>query len=80
MPANFEHRYGVNVQSFVRGSWIEYLAEDESAIVTELVKLGWASSRRNRRIASWTTSSQRWWALRGSNPRPSDYESPALTD
>ena len=22
----------------------------------------------------------RWWALRGSNPRPSDYESPALTD
>ena len=23
---------------------------------------------------------QRWWALRGSNPRPSDYESPALTD
>lgn len=21
-----------------------------------------------------------WWALRGSNPRPSDYESPALTD
>ena len=23
---------------------------------------------------------EKWWALRGSNPRPSDYESPALTD
>ena len=38
------------------------------------------ASAEARQLASWTASSDDWWALWDSNPRPSDYESRALTD
>lgn len=60
-----------------------FRGQSQDQVTTKLPVLSTAlpeSASRQPTMRVQDSPRERWWALRGSNPRPSDYESPALTD